>query len=107
MKKATHFSTQTRRFSPMFGEIQVVTVEGEAARPQGSLMITENGSYDVANYAVANVTVPDTIPEGYLKPEGVMTVNTNGSYDVRSYAEILVNIASEAIEDYLGEITIA
>ena len=93
-------------FRPKFGEIQFVTVEKENPKPTGTLSITENGTYNVCEYAIASVSVPTPIPEGYLKPEGLFVIRENGAYDVSGYAQVSVSVSSEVIEDYAGAFTI-
>ena len=67
--------------------------------PEGIYNITANGSYDIANYATANVNVP--IPEGYIIPEGQLDITENGVHDVTSFATVNVNVAGSGGEDYL------
>ena len=52
-------------------------------QPSGSLTITENGTYDVANKASVSVNTP--------VPEGTLSITENGTYDVAYKASVEVN----------------
>lgn len=52
--------------------------------PAGRIEFTENGLYNVYDYAMAQVTVPG--------PSGSTNITTNGTHDVTNYARAVVNV---------------
>lgn len=52
--------------------------------PSGSINITENGEYDVAEKASAVVAVP--------QPTGSQNITANGTYDIASKATVVINV---------------
>ena len=56
--------------------------------PIGTLLIIENGEYDVTEFAGANVNVPAS----GITPSGSLTITENGTFDVTSKASVVVNV---------------
>ena len=54
--------------------------------PTGTIQITNNGIFDVHNYAEADVDVPAIIPTGTI------SITENGTVDVANYAEASVDV---------------
>lgn len=55
--------------------------------PTGTLEITENGEYDVTNFALAIINVPTT-----SESEGSIEITSNGTHNVEGLKEVIVNI---------------
>ena len=73
-------NTNVSVLGPMVDAVAGVT-------PTGKITITENGSdIDVAQYAKADVTVPNP-------STGTLPITTNGTYDVANYASAEVNVS--------------
>ena len=54
--------------------------------PTGTIAITENGIFDVHDYAEADVDVPA------ISPAGAISITENGTYDIANYAEASVDV---------------
>lgn len=56
------------------------------SEPTGTIQITNNGIFDVHDYAEADVDVPA------ITPTGTISITENGTYDVANYAEASVDV---------------
>lgn len=56
------------------------------SEPTGTITITENGIFDVHDYAEADVDVPA------ITPTGTISITENGTFDVTNYAEASVDV---------------
>lgn len=68
------------------GAVQVGAIPSDYIKPSGMLSIASNGTYDVARYASASVTVSG------ITPTGALSIGANGVYDVTSYASANVSV---------------
>lgn len=74
---------------------------GGGVTPEGSLDISENGTYDVTDYAEAVVDVSNSysasdegkvVDNGALVSQASRTVTENGTYDTTTNDEVVVNV---------------
>ena len=98
LKPYTEYKSNGTFFSPACGTIFSVTSEKGASlisdglveeysliTPTGTLNVTENGSYNVTQYATTTVAVP--------RPSGDVKLTKNGSgFDIAEYATATVNV---------------
>ena len=80
-------------------KVIVDKIPDEYIIPQGDLEISQNGTYDVTNYASANVNVPE-------KQLGTKTITSNGIYkaiddNLDGYNEIEVATSGVDLNDYI------
>lgn len=70
--------------------------------PDGTLEITENGTYDVRQYVSVDVDVQGTGPA----PSGNIDITRNGNFDVTNYAVARVNVPPTSVP-FDDEVTIS
>lgn len=73
-------------------KVIVEKIPDEYIIPNNEKSITENGNYNVAEFASVDVKVD--IPEGYIKPSGSLEIDENGEYDVTEKSSVIVNVSS-------------
>ena len=76
-------------YTPLQMPAAILAIEGGGMTPSGELEIVENGSYDVTEYASAQVSVPTGV-----FPEGTFPITENGEYNIESYANVVVDVAA-------------
>ena len=79
-------------------KVIIKPIPDEYIIPQGNLEISQNGTYDVTNYASANVNVPE-------KQLGTKTITSNGIYkatddNLDGYSEVEVATSGVDINEY-------
>lgn len=76
-------------------KIKGTNIASEVAKlknPSGTLLIEENGTFDVTNYANAEVDI------NIVTPSGIKTITENGTYDVKNYSFAEVNVEADLNE---------
>lgn len=84
-------TTSTQTFLPSididgWNRVTVNPIPSQYIIPEGSTNITQNGTFDVGQYASAIVNVPGIVPSGTLN------ITSNNTYDVTQYASAKVNV---------------
>lgn len=69
---------------------------GGYPEPTGTIELTENGTFNVKDYAEASVNVD--IPE---PPTGTLNITENGTFDVTDYASANVNVSGSSYSETL------
>lgn len=84
-------TTSTQTFLPSvdidgWNRVTVNPIPSQYIVPTGSTSITQNGTFDITQYASANVNVPGIVPAGTIN------ITNNDTYDVTNYAGASVNV---------------